>query len=98
MDFAVGAWVVLGGYFAYYMAAFLGIDGFLAMRWPSSCSARSLCHGTDDLQCSKQPHGASRTDGARADLRIFTLLRGGMLTVWVSIRIAYRRRSAVTAS
>jgi branched-chain amino acid transport system permease protein len=31
IDFAVGGWVVLGGYLGYYMTAWLGLDGFVAM-------------------------------------------------------------------
>ena len=31
IDFAVGGWVVLGGYLGYYMASGLGLDGFLAI-------------------------------------------------------------------
>lgn len=83
IDFAVGAWVVLGGYFAYYMAAFLGIDGFLAMP------LAFVLFGAIGYLIGPMIYNVRNSRTARPELMalaltfgIFTLLRGGMLTVW----------------
>ena len=83
IDFAVGAWVVLGGYFAYYMAAFLGIDGFLAMPMAF------VLFGAIGYLMGPMIYNVRNSRTARPELMalaltfgIFTLLRGGMLTFW----------------
>ncbi|TIM30290.1 MAG: branched-chain amino acid ABC transporter permease [Mesorhizobium sp.] len=83
IDFAVGAWVVLGGYFAYYMAAFLGVDGFLAMPMAF------VLFGAIGYIMGPMIYNVRNSRTARPELMalaltfgIFTLLRGGMLTVW----------------
>ncbi|WP_192355629.1 branched-chain amino acid ABC transporter permease [Mesorhizobium mediterraneum] len=83
IDFAVGAWVVLGGYLAYYMAAFLGIDGFLVMPMAF------VLFGAIGYLMGPMIYNVRNSRTARPELMalaltfgIFTLLRGGMLTVW----------------
>ncbi|MFU0505920.1 branched-chain amino acid ABC transporter permease [Pseudaminobacter sp. NGMCC 1.201702] len=83
IDFAVGAWVVLGGYFAYYLAVLLGIDGFLAMP------LAFVLFGAIGYFMGPVIYNVRNSRTARPELMalaltfgVFTFLRGGMLTAW----------------
>ncbi|TPI28323.1 branched-chain amino acid ABC transporter permease [Mesorhizobium sp. B3-2-1] len=83
IDFAVGGWVVLGGYLGYYMAAGLGVDGFLAIP------VAFVLFGTVGYLIGPILYNVRNSRTARPELMalaltfgLFTLLRGGMLTAW----------------
>jgi len=83
IDFAVGGWVVLGGYLGYYMAAGLGFDGFLAIP------LAFFLFGALGYLIGPVLYNVRNSRTARPELMalaltfgLFTLLRGGMLTAW----------------
>ena len=93
IDFAVGAWVILGGYLAYFMSALLGIDGFLALP------VAFLVFGAAGYLVGPVIYRVRNSRTARPELMalaltfgLFTLLRGGMLTFW-----GFNTRSVTTA-
>ncbi len=83
IDFAVGGWVVLGGYLGYYVASALGLDGFAAIP------AAFLLFGAIGYLIGPVLYNVRNSRTARPELMalaltfgLFTLLRGGMLTFW----------------
>lgn len=83
IDFAVGAWVVLGGYLAYWMSAYLGVDGFVALP------VAFLLFGAIGHLIGPVIYQVRNSRTARPELMalaltfgLFTLLRGGALTFW----------------
>lgn len=83
IDFAVGAWVVLGGYLAYWMSTLLGVDGFFALP------VAFLVFGAAGYLIGPVVYQVRNSRTARPELMalaltfgLFTLLRGGMLTLW----------------
>src|SRR6185312_6389902 len=83
IDFAVGGWVVLGGYLGYFMAAGLGVDGFLAIP------VAFVLFGILGYLIGPILYNVRNSRTARPELMalaltfgLFTLLRGGMLTFW----------------
>jgi branched-chain amino acid transport system permease protein len=83
IDFAVGAWVILGGYLAYFMSTLLGVDGFLAMP------VAFVLFGAVGYLVGPVIYRVRNSRTARPELMalaltfgLFTLLRGGMLTFW----------------
>lgn len=83
IDFAVGAWVVLGGYLAYWMSAYLGIDGFVALP------VAFLLFGAIGYLIGPVIYQVRNSRTARPELMalaltfgLFTLLRGSALTFW----------------
>jgi len=93
IDFAVGAWVVLGGYLAYFMSTLLGTDGFLALP------VAFVVFGAIGYVIGPVIYRVRNSRTARPELMalaltfgLFTLLRGGMLTFW-----GFNTRSVPTA-
>lgn len=83
IDFAVGAWVVLGGYLAYWMSTLLGVDGFLALP------VAFIVFGLVGYLIGPVIYRVRNSRYARPELMalaltfgLFTLLRGGALTLW----------------
>jgi branched-chain amino acid transport system permease protein len=83
IDFAVGAWVILGGYLAYFMSALLGVDGFLGLP------VAFVLFGAIGYLVGPVIYRVRNSRTARPELMalaltfgLFTLLRGGMLTFW----------------
>jgi branched-chain amino acid transport system permease protein len=93
IDFAVGGWVVLGGYLAYWMTSRLGVDGFLALP------AAFIVLGAIGYLIGPVIYRVRNSRTARPELMalaltfgLFTLLRGGALTFW-----GFNTRSVPTA-
>jgi branched-chain amino acid transport system permease protein len=93
VDFAVGGWVVLGGYLAYFMTAYLGVDGFVALP------AAFVVFGALGYLIGPVIYRVRNSRTARPELMalaltfgLFTLLRGGALTFW-----GFNTRSVPTA-
>ena len=93
IDFAVGAWVILGGYLAYFMSSLLGVDGFLALP------VAFVLFGALGYLIGPIIYRVRNSRTARPELMalaltfgLFTLLRGGMLTFW-----GFNTRSVDTA-
>lgn len=93
IDFAVGAWVILGGYLAYFMTAHLGVDGFLALP------VAFVLFGAIGYVVGPVIYRVRNSRTARPELMalaltfgMFTLLRGAMLTFW-----GFNTRSVTTA-
>jgi branched-chain amino acid transport system permease protein len=83
VDFAVGSWVVLGGYVGYYVTAVLGLDGFFAIP------VAFILFGAIGYLIGPILYNVRNSRTARPELMalaltfgLFTLLRGGMLTIW----------------
>jgi branched-chain amino acid transport system permease protein len=83
IDFAVGAWVILGGSLAYFMSALLGVDGFLGLP------VAFVLFGAIGYLVGPVIYRVRNSRTARPELMalaltfgLFTLLRGGMLTFW----------------
>ena len=83
IDFAVGAWVVLGGYLAYWMSTLLGVDGFLSLP------VAFVVFGVVGYLIGPVIYHVRNSRYARPELMalaltfgLFTLLRGGSLTLW----------------
>lgn len=83
IDFAVGGWVVLGGYLGYYVASALGLDGFFAIPMAF------VLFGAAGYLIGPILYNVRNSRTARPELMalaltfgLFTLLRGGMLTAW----------------
>jgi branched-chain amino acid transport system permease protein len=83
IDFAVGGWVVLGGYLGYYVASTLGLDGFVAIP------IAFVLFGAIGYLIGPILYNVRNSRTARPELMalaltfgLFTLLRGGMLTAW----------------
>lgn len=81
IDFAVGGWVILGGYLGYFMASGLGVDGFLAIP------VAFVIFGALGYMIGPILYNVRNSRTARPELMalaltfgLFTLLRGGMLT------------------
>lgn len=83
IDFAVGSWVVLGGYVGYYMATGLGVDGFAALPVAFVLFA-AIGYLIGPILYSVRNSRTARPELMALALTfgLFTLLRGGMLTVW----------------
>lgn len=83
IDFAVGSWVVLGGYLGYYMATGLGVDGFLAIPVAFVLFA-AIGYLIGPILYNVRNSRTARPELMALALTfgLFTLLRGGMLTVW----------------
>lgn len=83
IDFAVGSWVVLGGYVGYYMATGLGVDGFLAIPVAFVLFA-AIGYLIGPILYNVRNSRTARPELMALALTfgLFTLLRGGMLTVW----------------
>lgn len=83
IDFAVGSWVVLGGYLGYYMATGLGVDGFLAIPVAFVLfSAIGYLIGPILYNVRNSRTARPELMALALTFGLFTLLRGGMLTVW----------------
>jgi len=83
IDFAVGGWVVLGGYLGYYTVSALGLDGFVAIPMAF------ILFGAIGYLIGPILYSVRNSRTARPELMalaltfgMFTLLRGGMLTFW----------------
>lgn len=83
IDFAVGGWVVLGGYLGYYTVTTLGFDGFVALP------IAFVLFGIIGYLIGPILYSVRNSRTARPELMalaltfgMFTLLRGGMLTMW----------------
>lgn len=83
IDFAVGGWVLLGGYLGYYTATGLGVDGFFAIP------IAFVLFGAIGYLIGPVIYNVRNSRTARPELMalaltfgLFTLLRGGMLTAW----------------
>lgn len=83
IDFAVGGWVVLGGYLGYYMVTGLGVDGFVAIP------VAFALFGAIGYLIGPILYNVRNTRSARPELMalaltfgLFTLMRGGMLTAF----------------
>ncbi len=93
IDFAVGGWVVLGGYLGYYVAAAFGLDGFVAIP------LAFVLFGALGYLIGPILYNVRNSRTARPELMalaltfgLFTLLRGGMLTAW-----GFNTRNVTTA-
>lgn len=83
IDFAVGAWVVLGGYLAYWMSTLLGLDGFLAL--PAAfllCGAAGFLIGPVVYEVRNSRTARPELMALALTFGMFTLVRGGALTLW----------------
>lgn len=83
IDFAVGGWVILGGYLGYFVASRLGLDGFVAIP------IAFILFGAIGYLIGPILYNVRNSRSARPELMalaltfgLFTLLRGGMLTFW----------------
>lgn len=83
IDFAVGGWVILGGYLGYFIASRLGLDGFVAIP------VAFFLFGAIGYLIGPILYNVRNSRTARPELMalaltfgLFTLLRGGMLTFW----------------
>lgn len=93
IDFAVGAWVVLGGYLAYWLSVAFGIDGLLTLP------VAFLVLGAAGYLIGPVVYRIRNSRYARPELMalaltfgLFTLVRGGALTFW-----GFNTRSVETA-
>ncbi|WP_119461952.1 branched-chain amino acid ABC transporter permease [Rhodospirillaceae bacterium SYSU D60014] len=93
IDFAVGAWVVLGGYLAYWMSTLLGVGGFVSLP------VAFVVFGAIGYLIGPVIYRVRNSRYARPELMalaltfgLFTLLRGGALTLW-----GFNTRSVPTA-
>lgn len=83
IDFAVGGWVLLGGYLGYYTAAGLGIDGFFAIPIAFVLfSAIGYLIGPILYNVRNSRTARPELMALALTFGLFTLMRGGMLTFW----------------
>ena len=83
IDFAVGGWVMLGGYAGYYMGTLVGLGPFLAIP-PVFVAFALIGYSLGPLIYRVRSSRYARPDlmALAFTFGIFILMRGGALTVW----------------